>query len=206
GVPSSWTLGASVRTACARADGGSPGRTVAALKGAARLDGALHSRQEIEVELDAEQADAASSWPAAIVAALPAATDLRQLRELVELRVRRVVVPVTRARVPVAELSFDEVVCSVPRSGSAPASQALTDSALTDTAFTAGATLEETPHFTFHEVEIEALDDESGETASLATLEEVAAAVMELLPLTRSSTSKLERATTLLGPFIEDKF
>ena len=103
-------------------------------------------------------------------------------------------------------LSFDEVVCSVPRSGSAPASQALTDSALTDTAFTAGATLEETPHFTFHEVEIEALDDESGETASLATLEEVAAAVMELLPLTRSSTSKLERATTLLGPFIEDKF
>ena len=169
---------------------GSASRTVAALKGAAQLDGALHSRQEIEVELDAGREPSDPGWPAAILAALPPAVDPRLLRELVELRVRRVVVPVMRAGFAVAELSFDEVVCSVPDSGNPSA---------------AGATLEETPHFTFHEVEIEALDDDSDGTTSLATLEEVAAAVMESLPLVQSSTSKVQRATTLLGPFIEDK-
>lgn len=172
---------------------GSVSRTVAALKGAAQLDGALHSRPEIEIELDVH-AQPGSDWPAEILAALPPLTDPLRLRALVELRVRRVVVPVVRAGVAVAELSFDEVVCSVPDSGPMTA---------------AGATLEETPHFTFHEVEIEALDDDSdgpADPSSLASLEQVAAAVKELLPLTQSSTSKLERATTLLGPFIEDKF
>lgn len=180
-------------------------KTIATLKGApsavgdAGADGqagavedagrgsALQSRPELEVELDEVADRLVNGWPPEIAAALPPAIDLGAVRELVELRVRRVAVAVTRAGSPVAELAFDEVICSVP--GNLP-----------------GATLEETPHFTFHEVEIEALAGDHEEAVSLAALDEVGLAVNELLPLVASSASKLERATALLGPFIEDLF
>lgn len=181
------------------AGGSSRLETVVTLKSGAELSGALHSRREIEVPLTEPPELPASGWPTAIVTALPSEVDLSALRELVQLRVRRVIVPVVRRGATVAELSFDEVVCAVP----------------------GDAALEDTPRFTFHEVEIEALGDAHAfgggdlpadhevapyDTGVLATLTAVAAAVRELLPLVESSSSKLERAIALLGPFLEDRF
>lgn len=174
--------------------------TLATLKGAAEVSGALHARQEIETELDpaAARALAAGTWPPVIAAKLSEHVEAARLRVLLELHVRRVTVGVTRVGATtagvsergqerhgsvLAELAFDEVVCTPP--GQAASGRPLRDS----------------PHFIFHEVEIEAAD---GSPASAAALDELARAVASILPLTPSTTSKLERAKTLLGPFLED--
>lgn len=155
---------------------------------AAPMTGALHSRREIEVELSAiDDETMAGGWPAEVVAAMPQWIDKTALRQEVELRVRRVATVAVRAGTPVAELAFDEVVCALPGT---------TDS---------GTPLRDTPHFTFYEVEIEALTGQAGDGSDHAALTELAEAVTNLLPLTTSTTSKFERSITLLGPFLEDR-
>jgi inorganic triphosphatase YgiF len=141
------------------------------LKWAGKVEGALHQRQELEIE--------ASGWPPEVLAALPegvAVSDLVPQLELTTQRTRFLVMQRAcpepgsegegRGGVALAELAFDEV--SAQRPG-------------------------HDVSVYFLEVELEALSAGADELARLA------AALQELLPLAESSVSKLERATSLLG-------
>lgn len=166
----------------------------ATLKGEAVVAGALHARREVEEELSLEAAaalEAEGRWPAAIAAALPSGVDGERLLAQVELRVRRVALLALRAGTPLAELAFDEVTCALP-----PRPRQAADE----------RDWHGSPRFTFHEVEVEALTGARGgsEADGLAAINELAEAVGAVLPLTPSTTTKLERAKVLLGPFLED--
>ncbi|MBS3934356.1 MAG: CYTH domain-containing protein [Truepera sp.] len=148
-------------------------RRLVTLKWAGSVTGALHQRQELELET--------SGWPPEVLAALPegvAVTDLAVQLELTTQRTRFLVMQQAcpepgsegsrgagRRGVALAELALDEV--SAHRPGH-----------------------DVSIHFL--EVELEALSAGADELARLA------AALQELLPLAESSVSKLERATALL--------
>lgn len=166
----------------------SAGATVVALKGEATVTGALHARREVEVEIDADSGDHAVTWPAAITAALPASVDTSELTAQAELRVRRVAIGATMNGALVAELAFDEVTCTPPEAAAS------------------AATLRDSPRFTFYEVEIEAIANPAGDQVSLDAMDELAAVVRTVLPLTESGTSKLQRARVLLAPFLDEEF
>jgi inorganic triphosphatase YgiF len=148
------------------------------LKWAGKVEGALHQRQELEIE--------ASGWPPEVLAALPegvAVSDLVPQLELITQRTRFLVMQQAcpepgsdwsrgagRKGVALAELAFDEV--SAQRPG-------------------------HDVSVYFLEVELEALSAGADELARLA------AALQELLPLAESSVSKLERAISLLGAVVD---
>jgi len=152
-------------------------RRLVTLKWAGSVTGALHQRQELELET--------SDWPPEVLAALPegvAVSDLVPQLELITQRTRFLVRQracpepgsegsqgAGRRGVALAELAFDEV--SAQRPGH-----------------------DASVHFL--EVELEALSAGADELARLA------AALQELLPLAESSVSKLERATALLEPLV----
>src|SRR5690606_36645056 len=85
-----------------------PSGTYATLKGAGSREGELHSRPELEVRV--EQDDA---WPEAVLAALPegAAAGLAPIAELWVERVRLVA---RSEGAPVADIAFDAVECRAP--------------------------------------------------------------------------------------------
>lgn len=111
-------------------------------------------------------------WPHEVLAALPAATDPAGLAPVAELWVQRVRLVARDARGPVAELAFDAVECRAPG--------------------------QDATAVTFNEVEVEALADDPDVEERMRAL---AAAVATVLPLTPSSSSKLERALALLSAF-----
>ena len=111
-------------------------------------------------------------WPEEVLAALPGPVGPDLLAPLAELWVQRVRTVARAGGAPVAELAFDAVECRAPG--------------------------QDASSVTFNEVEIEALVD--GE-AALGSMRALAEAVDTLVPLTPSSSSKLERALALLAVF-----
>jgi len=116
--------------------------------------------------------DDGQEWPAEVLVALPPLSDVAALAPVAELWVERVRVEAGDARGPLAELAFDAVECRSPG--------------------VLGASV------TFNEVEVEALSDEPDVEDVMRAL---ADAVGTLVPLTPSSSSKLERALALLAAF-----
>ncbi len=168
---------------------------VATVKGRGDAVQGVFEREELEVPLAASAgtrlgdqtvvfgASAAPAWPVAIAARLASLVSLPDLEPRLEIETTRVAFVLERPGsasnpgAPVAELAFDEVVCRPP---SGRGDGALIDAAL------------------FSEVEIEA----KGETTR-DTLLAIGGALERLLPLVSGSASKLERAASLLAPFIE---
>lgn len=174
------------------------GRRYATLKSAGTVDGALHRRDEVEVELtdadDASPGEAAATaprWPAAIVARLPPLVDVAALQPVARLATTRVAYLLRTPRHGEVEVAFDEVRCRLPPDGAAPTSKDGAPTWASDARFS--------PEVSFHEVEIEA---RAG--ASDADLVAVEAALDGVVALTPSSATKLERALALLAPFADD--
>ena len=169
------------------------------VKSGSTVTGALHERTERQWQVGPERL-----WPQEVedaVAAVPGAT-VNALQPVAELRIRRVAFLVasatadaddadaegaagTEGAAPLAELAFDEVTCS--------------------------ATHDDGLSATFHEVEIEALGEESVEALggsladdrdALTKLTTIADAVASMVKLTPSSASKLERARALLDAIV----
>ncbi len=86
-----------------------PSGTYATLKGAGSREGELHSRPELEVRL--EQDDA---WPEAVLTALPEGAAAAGLAPIAELWVERVRLVARSEGAPVADIAFDAVECRAP--------------------------------------------------------------------------------------------
>lgn len=147
----------------------------------------LHERDELEEELPA---GAAVQWPAALARLLTerlqgagsTGAGLAGLGPHMIISTERHRFDVTRGGVAVAELSFDEVVC---RPAAEVALKYSIDEAL------------------FHEVELEALALPARAALTAGELKEIGRALQDLMPLYPSDITKLERAATLLGAFLE---
>ena len=180
------------------------GRTVATAKSAGRVAGAVHEREEIELEVP----DDAPTWPAEIVRALPTWVDPVAMVPVVLLDTARIAFTLRSDAGAVVELVFDEVRCRLPAddegsdgNGAASPERAEgtpSDDAerTVDTDAPPGAARPFTPEALFHEVEIEA---KAGATDDDLTV--VADTLAAILTLTPSSVNKLERALALLAPF-----
>lgn len=174
------------------------GRRFATLKSAGTVDGALHRRDEVDVELtDAddpatgEASTTAPRWPAAIVARLAPLVDVAVLVPVARLATTRVAYVLRTPQRGEVEVAFDEVRCRLSPDDGAPAAQDGAPAGAADARFS--------PEVSFHEVEIEA-----GAGASDADLVIIADALDGVVALTPSSVTKLERALALLAPFADD--
>jgi inorganic triphosphatase YgiF len=167
----------------------SHGAAVATVKGRGDAVRGVFEREELEAPLTTPwppslgaEASTAPDWPTAVAARLAGLVELPALEPRLEIETTRVAFALERAGPAggddlVAELAFDEVACRPPRGRG--------DGALIDAAL-------------FSEVEIEARGDTTG-----VTLLAIGEALERLLPLVAGSASKLERAASLLAPFIE---
>lgn len=90
------------------AEEGEPATVVATLKGAGRVDGALHEREEIEAPMEGR------AWPLAVARPVAARVALRDLRPLLTLETERAAYRVTFEGRPVAALAFDQVTVRIP--------------------------------------------------------------------------------------------
>lgn len=150
-------------------------RHVATLKSRGSAAAGLHERDELEVEVPA----APPPWPAEVVARLRGVAAPSALQPRMRVATAREVFVLHRGGVAAVELCFDAVTCSPPPSSGS-------DWAIDEVAF--------------NEVELEALSS----SVAGAELREIGAALEELLPLNLSDISKLERASALLAPFLND--
>ena len=168
----------------------SRGAAVATVKGRGDAVNGVFEREELEAPLPtpwppdpAAGPLPAPAWPPTIAARLAGLVAPSALEAPLEIETTRVAFALERGGAPadggalVAELAFDEVACRPPRGRG---DRVLIDAAL------------------FSEVEIEA----RGATTR-ATLLAIGEALERLLPLVAGSASKLERAASLLAPFIE---
>ncbi len=166
------------------------GAAVATVKGRGDAVRGVFEREELEAPLTppwppgpslGADASTAPAWPTAVATRLAGLVALPTLEPRLEIETTRVAFAIERAGPPagslIAELAFDEVACRPARGRG--------DGALIDAAL-------------FSEVEIEARGDTTG-----ATLLAIGEALERLLPLVAGSASKLERAASLLAPFIE---
>ena len=87
---------------------GDPATVVATLKGAGRVDGAMHEREEIEAAMEGRV------WPLPIARRVAAHLPLRDLRPRITLETERAAYRVTFEGRPVAVLAFDQVSVRIP--------------------------------------------------------------------------------------------
>jgi inorganic triphosphatase YgiF len=81
---------------------------IATLKGAGRVDGAMHEREEIEAPMEGR------AWPLAIARLVAAHVALRDLRPRLTLETERAAYRVTFEGRAVASLAFDQVSVRIP--------------------------------------------------------------------------------------------
>ncbi len=152
---------------------------VATVKGRGNAVAGVFEREELEVPLEPDVATGhlgPLSWPPAVALRLAGIVDMQELRPLLEIDTTREVFVLERDGLKIAELSFDEVCCRPP---SDRAEDALIQAAA------------------FSEVEVEAAP--GTEEAELRAIGE---ALESLTPLVLGTASKLERATSLIAPFL----
>jgi len=89
-------------------DGGEPPAVLATLKGAGRVDGAMHEREEIEAPM------AGRAWPAEVARRVATHVAPAELRPLLSLETERAAYRVTFEGRPVAALAFDRVRVRIP--------------------------------------------------------------------------------------------
>ncbi len=89
-------------------DGDEPAAVVATLKGAGRVDGAMHEREEVEAPMEGR------AWPPPIARLVAAHVALRDLRPRLTLETERAAYRVTLEGRPVALLAFDQVSVRIP--------------------------------------------------------------------------------------------
>ena len=157
-------------------------------KGPSAVTGALHEREELEVEDRSGGDQPVPEWPAAFASRLRGMARPGTLAPTLTLAVTRVShrLRLTRpaAGPALLELAFDEVSCELP-------SRALPAGAPGGSSGTA--------RVEFHEVELEALKGTEPDD-----LERISRALATLIPLNASSATKAERARALLDPFGPD--
>ncbi len=89
-------------------DDGEPAPVVATLKGAGRVDGAMHEREEVEAPMEGR------AWPLPVARLVAAHVALRDLRPRLTLETERATYRVTLEGRPVASLAFDQVTVRIP--------------------------------------------------------------------------------------------
>ncbi|MBW6455341.1 MAG: CYTH domain-containing protein [Trueperaceae bacterium] len=89
-------------------DAGDGPTVVATLKGAGRVDGAMHEREEIEAAMEGR------AWPLPIARLVAVHVSLRDLRPRLTLETERAAYRVTREGRPAALLAFDQVRVRIP--------------------------------------------------------------------------------------------
>lgn len=150
------------------------GRLLATLKTLGTVEGAVHSRDEIELPIP-DDADPWDPWPASIADQVRTVADTRSLRGTFELVVERVSFELIEGGRAVAVASFDDVAARRPSA-------------------------ERSVHW--NELEIESLSPgaEGSRPAPdvAAVLDRAATAIDRVVPLVPSSQTKLQRAQALL--------
>lgn len=153
------------------------GELLATLKTLGSVDGALHTRDELELPI-AASADPWNPWPEPIAERLRSITDVRSLRGSFELTVERVRFPLSDGERIVATACFDDVAARRPNA-------------------------DRSVHW--NELEVEGAPDLAPDAAA-AVLDRAAEALGTVLALVPSSHTKLERARALLllGATLDD--